>query len=829
MKERIADLDEKFEEGMTNVVSDPEHSFEVGKLICKISDELQIEHSMAKGYLLQAYSGFFIGLHDRAFEYVNMALPIFIKYDDKKNLAASYNTLGFIYNYFDDHSKRLYVNLQSLKIRKEIGDEDGFMRSLNNTGDAYLSLGKNAEALTHFKKCLAIAKTSDQRMLSVVHSNIADSYYRMEQYTKAIKAIGFSNKFANETNFESILSCNILILGKIYNKRNEFKKSIELITKFLDENTTYIAEDIVDVYKELATAYENIGGAQQSLIALKKHYKLKDEIFKDKQKKDLKSLTFRKTINDLEDKTKTLESLVNIRTNELKGALESEKIIAFFSRELNDTLTLSDALWKIAENVIAKLDLDDCVIYLVDHKNKKLIQKAAYGPKNIDYKRIYKPIEIPMGIGIVGNVALTGKHELITNTDDDHRYIVDDVKRKSELAVPIFYKKEVIGVIDSEHPELNFFNERHLYIFNMISSLLESHFSRLKEQEIKEVLQREIITLNKNLEKEIDHKSKENTELNHKILIQEKKVIIGEIAAIIAHEMNTPLASIKAGSEAILFLLNRIMEAQIERPISKEDLVFILPRIHPIGNEENNRRKNIRKRIQEIESKLNDLGKSFKHEVILLLTKLNITETEDLSALSKIKNPLNTLNLLYDINSIYGFNQSLIEMSKKTSTSIANLKSFVLNDEKKVKKSTQLNSTFYGLEQHVQLHYPEVLIQVDIDKEESIMAYDFQTIQLWSNLTSLILDNAEFGTNPIISFTSFKKAKTFGIKINCQTLKIKKAIFDNDLLSKRFLDFEEHSTKLSLNIIKTILDDHNANFQCITEGECINMTLSFNE
>mgnify|MGYP001486602532 CR=1 FL=1 len=83
-------------------------------------------------------------------------------------------------------------------------------------------------------------------------------------------------------------------------------------------------------------------------MALKKHYKLKDEIFKDKQKKDLKSLTFRKTINELEDKTKTLESLVNIRTNELKGALESEKIIAFFSRELNDTLTLSDALWKIA-------------------------------------------------------------------------------------------------------------------------------------------------------------------------------------------------------------------------------------------------------------------------------------------------------------------------------------------------------------------------------------------------------------------------------------------------------------------------------------------------
>ena len=243
----------------------------------------------------------------------------------------------------------------------------------------------------------------------------------------------------------------------------------------------------------------------------------------------------------------------------------------------------------------------------------------------------------------------------------------------------------------------------------------------------------------------------------------------------------------------------------------------------------NNGRKNMRKRIQEIESELNIIGKSFERKVILLLTKLNITEPTDLNALAQIKNPLNTLNLLYDINSLYGFNHSLIEMSKKTSTSIANLKSFLLSDEKKMKKSIQMISTFYGLEQHVQLHYPEVLLKVNIDKEVCIMAYDFQTIQLWSNLTSLILDNAEFGSNPIISFTSFKESKKNGININCETLKIKKPIFDNDLLSKRFLDFEEHSTKLNLNIIKTIIDDHNATFKCITEGESINMTLSFNE
>jgi hypothetical protein len=59
MEERIADLNEKFEEGMTNVISNPELVFELGKVICEIAGELKIEHSMAKGYLLQAYSGFF--------------------------------------------------------------------------------------------------------------------------------------------------------------------------------------------------------------------------------------------------------------------------------------------------------------------------------------------------------------------------------------------------------------------------------------------------------------------------------------------------------------------------------------------------------------------------------------------------------------------------------------------------------------------------------------------------------------------------------------------------------------------------------------------------
>ncbi len=145
------------------------------------------------------------------------------------------------------------------------------------------------------------------------------------------------------------------------------------------------------------------------------------------------------------------------------------------------------------KNIISQLKLEDCVIYMIDFDKNKLIQKAAFGPKNIDYVDIMEPLEIEIGKGIVGAVAKNGTHEVITDTQNDKRYIVDDEIRRSELAVPVFYKKKVIGVIDSEHPSPNFFSKTHLYIFRMIASLLETHYSRLKEQQVKENLQKEIL------------------------------------------------------------------------------------------------------------------------------------------------------------------------------------------------------------------------------------------------------------------------------------------------------------------------------------------------
>ena len=165
------------------------------------------------------------------------------------------------------------------------------------------------------------------------------------------------------------------------------------------------------------------------------------------------------------------------------------EVLKYFSESLMGIEDEEAVLWDLAKNCISQLGFIDCVVYLIDVDRQKLIQKAAYGPKNPKDFDIYNPIEIPIGKGIVGNVANTGKAELIADTSKDKRYKEDDEFRFSEICVPILIKSEVIGVIDCEHPEKNFFTDHHLKMLSVIASItalklksVRTHKNYIEEQ-----------------------------------------------------------------------------------------------------------------------------------------------------------------------------------------------------------------------------------------------------------------------------------------------------------------------------------------------------------
>jgi putative methionine-R-sulfoxide reductase with GAF domain/membrane protein implicated in regulation of membrane protease activity len=185
------------------------------------------------------------------------------------------------------------------------------------------------------------------------------------------------------------------------------------------------------------------------------------------------------------------------RASVYKEQLEIEQIINHFATSMNGLRSVDDILWDVAKNCISKLRFEDCIIYMKEGKDGLLIQKAAWGPKMTAENTIRQPIEIKPGHGIVGSVALTGKPEIVNDTTIDDRYIVDDVRRMSEITVPVISDGEVIGIIDSEHSKKNFYTDRHLQILTTISTLCAVKIKTIvAEQQIMEK-EMEVLRLSK--------------------------------------------------------------------------------------------------------------------------------------------------------------------------------------------------------------------------------------------------------------------------------------------------------------------------------------------
>jgi diguanylate cyclase (GGDEF)-like protein len=163
-----------------------------------------------------------------------------------------------------------------------------------------------------------------------------------------------------------------------------------------------------------------------------------------------------------------------------------EVLQAFSATLLHYKHDIDDILWDVAEQAVARIGLEDCVIYLLDEERGDLVQRAAYGPKNPQSREVVNRIRLRLGEGIVGSCALAAEPVCVGDTRLDERYVQDDAVRLSELAVPIFHGDRVIGVIDSEHREAGFFTHWHVGIFTTLAAMTASRITaaRLEQERI---------------------------------------------------------------------------------------------------------------------------------------------------------------------------------------------------------------------------------------------------------------------------------------------------------------------------------------------------------
>ncbi len=253
-------------------------------------------------------------------------------------------------------------------------------------------------------------------------------------------------------------------------------------------------------------------------FVLNKKYKKKDESI-------LWAKTSVNAVRDTDGKTKYQVAIIEDITLEREKALIIE-MINDVAKAILGKMDIYEIAWEITNKITEYLGSDDCVIYVVNNEKKVLEQIAASGGKVINEKHILNEIQINIGDGIVGTVAKTGKAEIIADTSKDPRYIVDDQQRYSEIAVPIITDGEVIGVIDSEHHDKNYYSTAHLETLHNIS--------RLVAMQLKNAI---------NL-RERRKAEEQNTELLKKL--ESSNQGLQEYAHIVSHDLKSPLRSLSA-------------------------------------------------------------------------------------------------------------------------------------------------------------------------------------------------------------------------------------------------------------------------------------------
>jgi phosphoserine phosphatase RsbU/P len=150
------------------------------------------------------------------------------------------------------------------------------------------------------------------------------------------------------------------------------------------------------------------------------------------------------------------------------------------SREIGSILDVEELLRRAAELVKRVIDYQIISIMLYDEEQKIFRHR-------LDVKhgqRVQGKLRVAAAEGIVGAAATLREPVLVPDVTTDPRYLMVNPETRSELAIPMIYKSKVIGVLDLESPQLNYFTEGHVQTLTILAANLAVSLenARLYEQ-----------------------------------------------------------------------------------------------------------------------------------------------------------------------------------------------------------------------------------------------------------------------------------------------------------------------------------------------------------
>ncbi len=165
---------------------------------------------------------------------------------------------------------------------------------------------------------------------------------------------------------------------------------------------------------------------------------------------------------------------------EAQERLSQHRLLHHVTTAAASSTTIEEALNSAVQGLQVTLGGDQISILLADKDQKMLEVRSSIGYPNEESAKL----KIPFGVGITGWVASKRQAQRVNDISKDSRFIAVNPKVRSELAIPLIYRNEVLGVLNVESPRANAYTENDEEMLGTLAGSLAAIIahSRLLEQ-----------------------------------------------------------------------------------------------------------------------------------------------------------------------------------------------------------------------------------------------------------------------------------------------------------------------------------------------------------
>jgi sigma-B regulation protein RsbU (phosphoserine phosphatase) len=175
------------------------------------------------------------------------------------------------------------------------------------------------------------------------------------------------------------------------------------------------------------------------------------------------------------------QAILTLLASRLVGAIENARLFEFTSKQAETLLLLNEVgreasaildverlLQRAAELTKRIIDYQIFSIMLYDEADDVFRQRISvkYG------QSVRQKFQVPARAGIAGGSVALRQPVIVPDVGADPRYVQCNPETRSELVVPMFHQSRVIGVLDLESPQLNYFTEEHAQALSILGANL---------------------------------------------------------------------------------------------------------------------------------------------------------------------------------------------------------------------------------------------------------------------------------------------------------------------------------------------------------------------